>query len=163
MRELTAEEVEIRTKRRKAFRSFVADIKPAVLEFAEFIGVENPQTAVEQPENFLKVLEAFLKVEDVSELEQKDKEWLHLRLMYFIGQLLLHRYGGIWFLNENLEAKSFLRYVVGYFERGAVPKNLSVDPFSVVEDFLALPPERSLILTIKEVEEEMGLKENREL
>ena len=163
MRELTAKEVEIRTKRRKAFRSFVADIKPAIIEFAEFVGVENPQTAVEQPDKFLQVLEAFLKAEDISELEQKDREWLHLRLMYFIGQLLLHRYGGIWFLNENPEAKSFLRYVVGYFEKGSVPKNLSVDPFSVVEDFLVKLPERSLISTIKEVEEEIGLQDNREL
>jgi hypothetical protein len=163
MRELTEAEVELRTKRRKAFRSFVGDSKPAIMEFAEFLGVENPQTAVEQPEKFLKVLEAFLKVEDISELEQKDREWLHLRLMYFIGQLLLYRYGGIWFLNENPEAKSFLRYVVGYFERGSVPKNLSVDPFSVVEDFLVEPPERSLLSTIKKVEEEMGLQDNREL
>lgn len=163
MRELTATEVELRTKRRKAFRSFVADIKPAIMEFAEFVGVENPQTAVEQPEKFLKVLEAFLKAEEISELEQKDKEWLHLKLMYFIGQLLLDRYGGIWFLNENPESKSFLRYVVGYFEKGSVPKDLSVDPFSVAEDFIAQPPGRSLISSIKEVEEEMGLQENREL
>lgn len=74
---------------------------------------ENPQTAVEQPDIFLKVLGAFLKAEDISELEQKDRKWL----------LFLYRYGGIRFLNEDLEAKSFLRYVVGYFEKGFMSKN----------------------------------------
>jgi hypothetical protein len=85
---LTVAQDELRTKRRKDFRGFVADIKPVTMEFAEFVGVENPQTAVEQPERFLKVLEAyfkFLKAEDISKLEQKDREWLHLKLMYFIG------------------------------------------------------------------------------
>ena len=61
MRELTPQEIEIRTQRRKAFHNFVVGIKPAILEFAEFVGVENPQTAVDQPEKFLQVLEIFLK------------------------------------------------------------------------------------------------------
>lgn len=163
MRELTSQEIEIRTQRRKAFHNFVVGIKPAILEFAEFVGVENPQTAVDQPEKFLQVLEIFLKSENINAIDHEAKETLHLMLMYFIGQLLLHRYGGIWFLNENPEAKSFLRYVVGYFERANVSKKIFVDIFSVAEDFLAQPPERSLISTIKEVEEEIRLQQNMEL
>jgi hypothetical protein len=158
MRDLNPQEIEIRTQRRKAFRGFVAGIKLALMEFAEFVGVENSQTAVDQPEKFLEVLEVFLKPQDLSELDQKDKETLHLMLMYFIGQLFLHRYGGIWFLNENPEAQSFLNYVVGYFKRGSVSKKISVDTFSLAEDFIAKQPGRSLIATIKEVEEEIGLK-----
>lgn len=160
MGELTAEEIELRTERRKAFRNFIAGIKPALMEFADFVGVENPNTAFEQPEKFLQVLDIFLKVEDIDKLEQEDKKSLHLMLMYFIGQLLLHRYGGIWFLNEDHEAKSFLRYVIGYFEKGSVSRNISVDPFSVAEEFMEQMPGRSLIATIKETENQMGVQQN---
>ncbi len=158
MRELTLEEKEIQTKRRKAFRSFVAGIKPAIIEFAGFVGVENPQTAVDKPEKFLQVLELFLKNQDISELDREDQQTFHTMLMYYVGELLLYRHGGIWFLNENPDSESFLHYVVGYFERDGVSKELFLDPFNIIQGFMQTKIGRSLTEIIREAEENIYQK-----
>jgi hypothetical protein len=155
MKELTQQELEIQTKRRKSFRPFVAGIKPALSELAEFVGVENPRAAIEKPEKFLQVLDFYFKQEDFSQLDLESRGTLHLMLAYFTGQLLLHRHGGIWFLNENPDSDSFLSYVVGYFEDDSISERVLVDPFAAIEEYLQEPLGRSLFNKISEIEYEI--------
>ena len=157
MRKITLEEKEIQIRRRKSFDSFLSGINPAIKEFASFIGIENPQNALDKPEKFLEVLEFFFKNQDIGELDIEARETLHLMLMYFVGELLLARYGGNWFLNENPDSESFLHYVVGYFEKDIISEELFLDPFNIVKVFIQTNIGRSLIKTIKEAEESIGI------
>ena len=56
----------------------------------------------------------------------------------------------------------FVSTYLGYFERVPVSKKIRLlHPFSVAENLMAKPPERSLIKTINKVEKEIRIQINR--
>jgi hypothetical protein len=143
MNDFTESVLKLRAKRQESFKNFVDGIEPALTELADFIGVENPQTAVKNPEMFLKVLDLYFKEENFRDLDLDAIKTLHLMLTYFIGQFLVFRHRGDWFLNEERDSKSFLRYVVGKFEDSSIRENIYVDPFDSAQKYLEKLPGRS--------------------
>jgi hypothetical protein len=87
-------------------------------------------------------------------IEPSDRISLLSRLGYFIGEYLVQRLNGNWFLNELPDSRYFSRYVVGYFARASNPKAM-VDPFEVGNAFIAEPPGRSLSNLLSSVEKEI--------
>jgi hypothetical protein len=83
-------------------------------------------------------------------VDPEDRVWTLTRLGYFIGELLIQRLGGCWFLNEIPDSRSFLRYVVGRFTSIRNPHAMS-DPFFVADVFLSEPTGRSLSYTVDQV------------
>lgn len=79
-----------------------------------------------------------------------DRTWILVRIAYFIGEVLIERFGGCWFLNEWPDTRYFLCYVVGQFSKPA-RKNVMVDVFEAASLFVAQPPGRSLTAVIDEI------------
>ncbi len=154
MPDLTPEQIAIRDRRRNQYPDFVEQSYPALVEFAQTLGLAQPEAITTQPAAFLAALSAFFQHEDFSDLAAEERNWLHAMLTYYVGQYLIQRYGTLWQLDENPDSKFFLRYVITYFKGGYNP-NLKVDPASIVEEYLNQPPERDLAALIGEVEGEI--------
>jgi hypothetical protein len=152
MRQLTANETELLEKRRRGFHAFVQEIGPVLADFAVRLGLQNPETISTNPGAFLEDIDAFMKAQTVAD---EDRIWITARLAYFIGQILIHRLGGEWMVNENPISKYFLHYVIGHVP-GVRNPNATIDPLVVVSTFLAQPPGRSLVDIVSEVQHEVS-------
>lgn len=148
MRPLTPEEESLISERRSRFDAFFEDMMPILSEFAEDLGLANPQMIVADPGGYVEPISHFMRDQVVSE---DDRVWIITRLGYFIGEVLIKRLGGCWFLNEWPETRYFLRYVVGQFDEGT-RTNAMVDPFEAATGFIAQPPGRNLGQFINEIE-----------
>src|SRR5580658_8386424 len=110
MRDLTEYERELRERRRLHFAAFF-DERVAVLEdFVKRLGVADSPLEPIEIEQYLPAIDAFMKSQVVP---SEDRVWILTRLGYFIGELLVQRFAGSWFLNEIPDSQYFLRYVVG--------------------------------------------------
>src|SRR5215211_1880800 len=98
MRELTPTEQETLQKRRQGFDGFVHEVTPILVDFADRLGLENPNTIADKPDDFLDPIDDFMKGQII---EEEDRVWTITRLGYFIGQVLIQRLGGEWLLNEH--------------------------------------------------------------
>jgi hypothetical protein len=150
MRELTPPERQTLEKRRLEFDKFVQEAAPVLSDFAKRLGLENPQSIAVNPEAFLEPIDDFMKDQVIMD---DDRIWIVARLAYFIGQILIQRFGGEWLLNERPDSRFFLQYVVGRFPSTSNP-NVTIDPLRIASEFLAAPSGRSLERTITEAIEE---------
>jgi hypothetical protein len=151
MRELTDQEKAERDRRRSGFNGFVSERMPVLADFAQALDLSNPPMIVADPGLYLLSIDEFMRDQVV---ERDDRVWMLTRLGYFIGEVLVQRLGGCWFLNEIPDSRYFLRYVVGKFS-GVGNPNAMIEPFQVAEALLAEPPGRSLSDIIGEVEAEL--------
>lgn len=151
MREITDQERKRQNLLRKEFDRFIDERFPILADFAERLELHDHSMIVIDPERYLASIDAFMKNQTVN---PEDRVWILTRLGYFIGELLIQHFGGIWFLNEIPDSRYFLRYVVGRF---AAIKNRDamVDPFYVADVFLSEPPGRSLISIVHQLEKEL--------
>jgi hypothetical protein len=151
MRELTDNERAEQDHRRAAFNRFLEERVQVLADFVERLELPNPSMVLVDAERYLPSVDGFMKNQAVL---PEDRVWILTRLGYFIGDLLIQRFGGGWFLNEIPDSRYFLRYVVGKFTR--VPnRNAMVDPFYVADLYLAEPPGRSLTIAVNEVVNEL--------
>lgn len=125
---------------------------PVLTDFADRLGLQNPETIVTNPNAFLEFIDDFMKSQVITD---EDRIWILARLAYFIGQIFIQRFGGDWILNEIPESRFFLRYVIGEIP-GVRNPFTTMDPFTAASDYLAEPPGRSLIDAISEAERELG-------
>lgn len=151
MRELTDREIAERDLRREEFERFIAERMPVLADFADALGLKQPTMIVAQPEHYLPSIDLFMEKQVI---RPDDRNWILTRIGYFIGELLVDRLGGCWFLNEIADSRYFLRYVVGQFARVQNP-NAMVDPFYVAVVFVDQPPGRRLAALVQEVEAEL--------
>jgi len=151
MRELTPDEQAKLKRQAERLEQFLAELMPVLADFAERLGLPNAVMIVANPESFLEPTDDFMKDQVI---ETEDREWIMARLGYFIGEVLVQRFGGGWFLSDTPYSRFFLRYVVGKFE-GGVNRRAMIDPFLVADTYLAEPPGRSLPSFLKEVEAEV--------
>lgn len=151
MRELTdAEQAELKRRKEKQGK-FLAERLPVLADFAERLELPNSIMIVNDPASYLPAIDDFMRDQIV---EPEDRAWIMTRIGYFIGELLVQRQGGCWFLNEIPDSRFFLRYVVGKFRRGINPYAM-VDPFNVADEYLAELPGQSLQNIVNEVESEL--------
>ncbi len=136
-------------QRRTKFEQFLAERMPVLADFAERLELANPEMIVADPGSYLPAVGAFM-VEQV--VEPDDKNWIVARLGYLVGEVLIQRLSGCWFLNEMENSKNYGMYVVGQFpccSNSAV----NVDPVAVAIDFVEQAPTRDLVGLVAEVEE----------
>ncbi len=146
---MTAEEKKLLAERRAGFDEFYEEMMPVLTEFAEDLKLPEPAMIVAQPDHYLTAIAEFVRPPSIE--KEEDRIWITTRLGYFIGEVLIQRLGGSWFLNEQPESRYFLRYVVGEFDDGTRP-NAMVDPFEAADGFIANPPGRDLRQFIGEIE-----------
>lgn len=150
-RGLTPEEETLRAKRLERLPMFLEERMPVLADFAERLELPRPTMIVADPHAYVPAVGAFMRDQTIS---ADDRAWILTRLGYLLGELLIQRLGGHWFLNEIPDSRYFLRYVVGRFTR-AKNLNAMVDPFEVADQFLRQPPGRDLTALADEVEREI--------
>lgn len=151
MRELTQNEQGERNRRRAGMDAFLAGRMPVLSEFAQRLELRDPPLIGADPERYLPSIDAYMKDQVVG---PEDRVWILTRLGYLIGEILVQRLSGSWFLNDIPDSRYFLRYVVGRF--AALPNPAAMlDPFQVADAYLSQPPGRSLSAIVKQVEEEL--------
>lgn len=151
MRELTQEEKATRDRMREQFDLFLEERMPLLADFMERLGFNDPTLIVMDPEECLQTIDHFMKDQIVG---SDDRIWILTRIGCYIGDLLVHRFGGCWFLNEIPDSRYFLRYVVGMFT-GARNQSAMVDPFYVADVYLCEPSGRSLSNFVEETVREI--------
>jgi hypothetical protein len=135
-------------RRAEAFPRFLEERMPVLTDFAEALGLPSPAMIVADPASYLPTISNFLRNQVVGE---DDRVWVHTRLGYLIGKVLVQRLAGRWFLCQEPSSPHFLRYVVGSFQ-AVVSPSASVDPFEAADRFLSLPPGRDLVDWVAGVE-----------
>lgn len=151
MRDLTSEEMEILDRRRKGFDSFLEERMPVLTDFMQKLELPNPALVLIEAGKYLPALDEWLKDQVV---EPSDKTWICTRLGYFVGEYLVQRFGGCWFLNELPDSRYFGHYVVGHFSQTSNPRAM-VSPFVAADVCIAEPPGRSLLRLLTTVEQEL--------
>jgi hypothetical protein len=151
MRELSDEERSERDRRRAGIDAFLAERMPVLSDFAKRLELRDPPMIVADPDCYLPSIDAYLKDQVI---KPDDRVWVLTRLGYLIGEVLIQRLSGSWFLNEIPDSRYFLRYCVGRFAAAANPAAM-VDPFHVADTYLAQPLGRSLSAIVRQVEEEL--------
>lgn len=113
--------------KRRGLEPFLAERMPVLVDFAESLGASEPHRILNEPHLFAQGISDWLAQQTVRE---EDRPWLMSRLGYFVGEYLVMRYRGAWFVNEVAGSKSYGRYVVGQFS-GVPNTNALADPFEV--------------------------------
>lgn len=158
MRSLSEQERTVLQKRKANFEGFFAEIGPVLCDFFESLRVPDAEMVIAHPSQFVSILDAFMKDQTI---EEKDYIWIMTRLGYFIGEWLVQRFGGCWFVVEDPDSRLFARYAVGRFSHCS-RENAAIDPMEVANAFLSEPRGRSLEVMLRnlvtELEEENGEK-----
>jgi hypothetical protein len=93
--------------------------------------------------------------EDIKWVLADDKNWITVRIGYFIGELFVEKHNGCWSICDAPNSKYFGHYVIGQFSTFNNP-NALFSPMEVACFLVNEAKERSLIAIIDEVE--TGLK-----
>ncbi len=152
-RPLTPQEEEQRLRRAAGLDAFLQERMPVLADFAERLKLPSPAMIVANPAAYVPAIAAFMKDQEIA--DEADRVWALTRLGYLIGEVLVQRLDGCWFLNEIPDSRYFLHYVVGQFGR-AKNGNAMVAPFDVADYFLRLPTGRDLQTLLTEVEGEIA-------
>ena len=137
-----------RLQRRKVeFEQFIQERMPVLVEFCELLKLENPHEVLLDAERFVWPLHAWLRDETIKE---DDRLWLLVRYNYFIGELLIQKFGGCWMVDEDPRSQLFSNYVVGEF-RLLNNKNVKIFPYEIALEFIDHPPGRDLVKLLETV------------
>jgi hypothetical protein len=153
---MTPGEMNTLRERKEGLDEFISEIRPRVLELAEFSGATNAESYLANPDDLIPILDNFWKRDDFKAITQNQFIWLGTRIMCFIGMLCLHRYGGRWYVQDDPDVDFYLQYVVGHFyvaghfDRDDLDKAI-VAPYEVTEIYMDLPIGRSLTAIIEEM------------
>jgi len=151
MRELSESEQQQLEDRRSQFETFRAERMPVLTDFMDKLDLPDPALVLVEADNYLLALSAFMKSQYI---DHDDHNWILTRIGYFVGEWLVQKFGGCWFLNEIPDTRYFLHYVVGEFSR-LNDLNAMVDPFVVAEAFINSPCPRKLEDFLADIELEL--------
>ncbi len=151
MRELTELEMADLGHRKTQFDSFLEERMSVLTDFIERLELPNSPMVLVEADIFLPAISQYMESQQI---DAEDRTWILTRIGYFIGEWLVQRRGGCWFLNEVPDTRYFLRYVVGKFT-GLSNQNGIIDPFSIAEMFVDSPCPRSLINVLADVDSEL--------
>lgn len=144
-------EMEILKRRQSGFAQFFSELMPVLADFIERLGLPQPAMVIAEPDMYVDGVAQFFANQIV---EEEDRVWAITRLGYFIGELLNKRFGGCWYVNDDPEASTFSRYVVGQFQC-CDNKKLSIDPMDAANRFLSEPMGRNFRQLLVDIETEM--------
>lgn len=151
MRKLSAgERLEIE-RRTASFDPFFEELMPVLTDFVERLEILDSPMVVAEPDRFVLPVDVFMKEQVI---ESEDRAWIVIRIGYLIGECLVQQFGGCWYVNDVPDSRYFARYVVGRFAR-IKNQNACVDPIAVADAYVSEPPGRSLVATLRKIEDEL--------
>ena len=151
MRELTEADRILLGRRRKGLDAFLEQGYEVLVEFMELLELPEPHMVLRDAERYLVPVDSWVKDQVVT---AENRNWILTRFLYFIGELLLQRLRGHWFVEEVPDSPYFSEYVVGLFARLSNPY-ARISPAALSAYFVDLPPGRSLIEVIDRAEAEL--------
>jgi hypothetical protein len=138
-------------KQRERFDSFREERMPVLHDFSQKLGFQNAHEILIRPTLFLEPMNDWLSEQEIS---NDAKNWIAVRIGYFIGELFVEKYDGCWSVCETESSRYFGHYVVGEFSSLNNPCAL-FDPMEAAFELVNQPQGRSLISVVNEVEESL--------
>ncbi len=149
MRDLSASEQAALSARKSQFGPFYAELIPALVEFMDRLGITPAHAVLTDAPAFAPLLATVLRNQHLE--NAADRVWLLTRVGYYVGEYLVQRHGGCWFVNDAAKSASFARFVVGQFATlGGV--SARVDPFAVAADYVDDLPGADLAALLGEID-----------
>jgi hypothetical protein len=99
-------------KQKSGFNLFLEDRTPILIDFVHQLGFKNSHKILNTPSYFLESLTHWLTEQDITE---DDKNWITVRIGYFIGELFVEKYDGCWSVCESQNSRYFGNYIVSQF------------------------------------------------
>jgi hypothetical protein len=134
---------DILRRRREGLNSFLSEKRPVLQGFVDDLGLPLAGVVLTDPWSLLPGLDDWLAVQEVS---SADIPWAAARLGYWIGDAVVAKYGGEWYLNEWAGTRFHLHYVVGHFPQAGTAM---ISPMAIAFELLSEPPGRSLRRTME--------------
>ncbi|GAA3915718.1 hypothetical protein [Litoribacillus peritrichatus] len=138
-------DIELQKERFEAFRN---ERMPVLHEFSQNLGFQNPHEILINPMAFLEPLSNWLSDQDISE---ESRNWIIVRIGYFIGELFAVKHDGCWSVCEAKSSRYYGHYVVGEFSSFSNPNALFA-PMEVAFELANQPQGRSLSGIVAEIE-----------
>jgi hypothetical protein len=153
MSELISTQQETLDRRRGAFDQYFAELMPVLVDFCQRLQLPEPHRVLVDPYIFLPPIDEWVAQQEFgSESGKTDRVWLVTRLGYYLGELIVQRFHGCWFVEDNPNGRYFSNYVVGQF---AHFPNGRIDPNLAIMEFLDQPVGRRLCQLVDEISAEL--------
>ena len=126
-------------KRRDLFDKFVLECNPVLIDFADLLELNNPENILTDPDAYFVVIDEYLTNQNI---EDEDRSWLLVRLVYLFGVVLSKRMGADWALEDNTQSPHCGNFML----RVPTDAGLSVDVdlFGILQKYIDEPVGRSL-------------------
>ena len=151
MRQLTSDESAKLERNRAKLDPFVREGWDALVDFIDALGLPEPGMVLRVADEYLAPLDQWLSEQVVT---PEDRVWLLVRVGYFIGEVLIQRHSGSWFVDEDPDSPYFARFVVGRFT--SLPNPLvKIDPLAIASNLVDDPPGRNLLAAVERTDTEI--------
>lgn len=151
VRPLTREEQQQLERARDRLPQIQAEFWPMLSDLFGKLGLNPPPRDVRAATWYLPAFEQWISAQTIS---PNDAPWITARVAGFLGELLVERWQGTWYVNDLPDTHFFARIVVGRFPGIANPHAM-VDPYSAALSFVSSPPGRSLTRILSEIERDL--------
>ena len=133
---------------KERFDSFRKERMPVLHDFSEKLGFKNAHEILINPAAFLEPISSWLSEQDISE---DAKNWIIVRIGYFIGELFIEKHGGCWSVCEAPSSRFYGHYVIGGFS-SFNNLNALLAPMEAAFELANQPKGRSLSAIVNEIE-----------
>lgn len=133
---------------KERFKAFREERMPVLHDFSKKLGFKNPHEILINPFAFLEPISNWLSEQDISD---DAKNWIIVRIGYFIGELFVEKHGGCWSVCEAPSSRYYGHYVIGEFSSFNNPNALFA-PMEAAFELANLPKGRSLSAVVNEIE-----------
>ena len=136
-------------KQKAGFDTFREERMPVLHDFSKKLGFKNPHEILTNPGAFLKPISDWLSKQEISE---ENKNWIIVRIGYFIGELFVQRHDGCWSVCDAPSSRYCGHYVVAEFSSFRNPNALFA-PMEAAYELANEPKGRSLSAIVNEIED----------
>src|ERR1700730_4048368 len=109
---MTDEQRERLDRSRRALGPCIEDRVAMLSDFLSQLELPEPEAFGKDAARFLPAISEWL---DAQTIRPEDFGFLVVRLAVLVGEIVVQRFGGRWFLDDNPISPSFASYVVGRF------------------------------------------------
>lgn len=153
--ELTSGQVDLLKRRCDEFPAFVEDSAPIIDELVRDTLGGGGSWRLADLEPFIDTLDTMLRDEVFDDADPEKRTWVACRVMYFLAELLIRRFGARWVIDTMPASRSFGQYVVDVplEDRGLGTCRVNVRDHA--RAFVAMSPPRSLALGVRALLEQI--------
>ena len=139
-------------KQKERFNSFREERLPVLHDFSKGLGFQDPHEILINPEKFLQPISSWLSDQEIS---VESKNWITVRIGFFLGELFVERHGGCWSVCQAPSSRYYGHFVVGEFS-SFDNANALFDPMEAAFALTNQPKGRSLVGIVKEIEDSLS-------